>query len=266
MIWKYFAGIFIIGIAALYTLRTHRRTQRHQARFQIYKSEAVKCSNPYNETEFAKVSKSLNGEEVFLHNQYFKRICGGTYVELGAHDGIGQDNTLAFHKILGWNGLLIEASPTMFKALQENRPDDMLVNAAVCNKPGDVHFIDQPYVGGIYEFMSPDFISFWHPSIDVNILPMIPCSTFDSIASGFNHTFFDFLSLDVEGGEYAILQTVGTIQFGVILVESDGRNPRKDYAVRSFLEDQGYLFDGKHSNSQWFINKQWFEIYKDIIY
>ena len=150
--------------------------------------------------------------------------------------------------------------------MQENRPGDILVNAAVCHKPGNVHFVDEEYVGGIYEFMNPEFVSRWHPAVDVKALPTIPCSTCELIAEQSNFTFFDFLSLDVEGGEYAILQTIGEIEFGVILVEADGGNPRKEQAVRSFLEDKGYLFDGKHSNSQCFVNKEWFEIYRDIIY
>lgn len=231
----------------------------------VPRTKAVKCSNTYDAATFYEVSESLNKEETFLHNQYFKGICGGTYVELGGHDGIGQDNTLAFHKILEWHGVLIEASPDRFTRLQANRPHDTLVHAAVCNTPGYVHFIDKEYVGGIYELMNPEFIARWHPQLNVKDLPTVPCSTFASIA-GEVDTFFDFLSLDVEGGEYQILQTMGDIEFGVILVESDGGNPRKDYAVRSFLEDKGYLFDGKHSNSQWFVNKKWHEIYRDVIY
>ena len=89
--------------------RTHART---------HTSRAVKCSHIFNRTEFVQKSKSLNGEETVLYDQYFKGICGGSYVELGAHDGIGQDNTFAFHKVLGWSGLLIEASPARFKELQ----------------------------------------------------------------------------------------------------------------------------------------------------
>jgi FkbM family methyltransferase len=228
-------------------------------------SQARKCTSFYNSTEFANVSRSLRGEEVFLHDQYFKGVCRGTYVELGAHDGVGQDNTLAFNSILNWTGVLIEPSPTRFKSLQTNRPDDVLINKAVCNKPGHVHFIDKRYVGGIYEFMNNEFLSRWHSNIDVNALPTISCSPLSSLVRD-SGTFFDFLSLDVEGGEYEVLQTMGNVKFGVILVESDGRNPRKDYAVRSLLEAKGYMFDGKHNNSQWFVNKQWHEVYVGIIY
>ena len=96
-------------------------------------------------------------------------------------------------------------------------------------------------------------------------LPTIQCSTFESIASK-DGTFYDFLSLDVEGGEFPVLETLGSIQFGVILVESDGRNPVKDYSVRSLLEKNEYIFDGKHSKSQWFVNKRWHNIYRDIMY
>lgn len=254
--------ISAIGVIILHSTYNHILKQRIPL---FPRSKAMKCSELYDSTIFAEMSESLNHEETILHDTYFKGLCGGSYVELGAHDGKGQDNTLSFHNMLHWSGLLIEASPSRFERLKANRPHDTLVNAAICNSPGHVHFIDVEYVGGIYELMNQDFIDFWHPSVDVSSLPTITCSTFESIAKQVD-TFFDFLSLDVEGGEYHILQTLGSIEFGVIFVESDGSNPKKDNAVRSFLNERGYLFDGKHNNSQWFVNKNWHHIYKDVIY
>lgn len=227
-------------------------------------SDAYRCLG-YNSSDFDNITTSLNDEESFLHNNYFKGVCGGRYVELGAHDGINQDNTLAFNEILNWTGLLIEPSPSRFKRLRKNRKRDTLVNEAICKASRTVHFIDRSYVGGILEYMNDEFIKYWHSKVDMTALPTIQCSTFESIASK-EGIFYDFLSLDVEGGEYPVLETLGNIQFGVILVESDGRNPLKDYSVRSLLENNGYIFDGKHSKSQWFVNKKWHSIYGDIMY
>ena len=233
----------------------------------VPRTGAYACPFHYNVSEFALGSQSLNMEEQALHDGYFKRVCGGSYIELGAHDGIGQDNTLSFHIMLDWTGVLIEPSPTRFQQLEENRPDDILIHAAVCASHGKVHFIDYEYVGGIYEFMNPEFREFWHPDVHIESLPTVECSPLEALVvqSNVRSTFFDFLSLDVEGGEYNVLQTLGKLQFGIILVESDGGNPLKDTAVRIYLEEQGYAFDGNHSNSQWFINKKWHHIYGDML-
>lgn len=228
------------------------------------RTNAYRCLG-YNVADFESVTTSLNDEESFLHSNYFKGVCGGRYAELGAHDGINQDNTLAFHKILNWTGLLIEPSPARFEKLRKNRKRDTLVNKAICQTSRTVHFIDRSYVGGILEFMNDEFINYWHSKVDMSALPTIQCSTFESIASK-DANFYDFLSLDVEGAEYPVLETLGSIEFGVVLVESDGRNPVKDYSVRSLLENNGYIFDGKHNRSQWFVNRKWHSIYRDIMY
>src|SRR5271167_2003545 len=44
----------------------------------------------------------------------------GTFVELGANDGVDQNNTLYFER-LGWRGVLIEPIPYLFEACVRNR-------------------------------------------------------------------------------------------------------------------------------------------------
>ena len=61
----------------------------------------------------------------------------GTFVELGAHNGLYTSNTAWFEAALGWRGVLIEASAKAFDELQRNRggPRNTLRNAVVC-EPG----------------------------------------------------------------------------------------------------------------------------------
>lgn len=264
---KLYAFLVVAAVFVCYPLYKESISNRISIR-TIPKSTAYRCPPSfYNASEFGLSSNSLNREEEILHDEYFKGICGGTYIELGAFDGIGQDNTLAFHNKLEWSGVLIEASPARFARLRIHRPGDVLVHAAICNAPVKVHFIDKEFVGGIYEFMNPEFIAFWHPDVNVEYLPTVQCSPLESIVeSETAQTFFDFLSLDVEGGEYHVLETMGKLQFGIIMVESDGGNPIKDTAVRTLVESRGYVFHRKFNNSQWFINDRWHHIYRNILH
>ena len=109
-------------------------------------------------------SKSQDKEDQYVVRKYFKGLCGGTYLELGALDGVRFSNSHLFEFGFGWSGVLIEPNPASFAKLQQNRPNNMLHNFAVCNSPRYVHFIESGdgAVTGILEFMAPSFRAAWH--------------------------------------------------------------------------------------------------------
>lgn len=51
----------------------------------------------------------------------------GFFVEVGAHDGLSQTNSLYFENV-GWSGLLIEPIPELYRRCTENRPASRTVN------------------------------------------------------------------------------------------------------------------------------------------
>lgn len=83
-----------------------------------------------------------------------------------------------------------------------------------------------------------------------------------------NTTYFDFFSLDIEGAELDALLSLdySKVGFGVILIEADGHNKRKNYALRTFLEQKGYSFLWSRERSDWFINKSFHSIYENFIH
>ena len=64
-------------------------------------------------------SKSQFDEELTLLPLLLQRngTGNGTFVELGAFDGMEAANTLVLEKCFGWRGLLIEANPSNFARL-----------------------------------------------------------------------------------------------------------------------------------------------------
>ena len=79
---------------------------------------------------------------------------------------------------------------------------------------------------------------------------------------------FDFFSLDVEGAEYGVLQSLDFTKysFGIIVVEADGHNQIKNMAVRTLLETNNYMYFHASGLNWWFYNRNWYEIYKDILH
>jgi FkbM family methyltransferase len=221
--------------------------------------------------------KSQNGEDGRLL-AIFNGLCGGRYLEMGAFDGIRHSNTHVFNKALGWKGLLIEAGPSAFHTLTQNRPNELaLVHAAVC-KDGKqtVHYVEPErknmgIVGGIWEFASPAFRKQWWKGLTIEQAIPIQCMPLRTIIEENvvgSPAYFDIFSVDVEGGEFEVLASLdfSKAAFGIVLVEMDDHNLRKNMAVRAILERNGYTFWEHNKNSQWFFNKDFDTIYQDVVY
>ena len=219
-------------------------------------------------------SQSREDQELL---QWFNGLCHGTYLEMGAFDGIIFSNSYVFNEEFSWKGLLIEFSPKSYFRLLKNRPNEIaLVNAAVCREAKTVHFVrplveDSHVVDGIWELAAPSFRdNIWQglnlTSPQVQPIQCLPLNEIIQEHVGMP-AFFDFFSLDVEGAELDALLSIDFSQvgFGIIFVEQDGRSKRKEIAIRTLLETNGYIFLEVKERSGWFINKHFWDIYKDVI-
>ena len=134
--------------------------------------------------------------------RWFGGTCGGTYLEMGALDGITYSNSHVFHKARQWKGVLIEASPPNYEKLVKNRPDEIAtIHAAVCNKARDVHWVrGKMATGGILEFASEHFKKNWWDEEAIKNAELVRCMPLHDILDSIGHSqlYFDFFSLDVE--------------------------------------------------------------------
>lgn len=71
----------------------------------------------------------------------------------------------------------------------------------------------------------------------------------------FGIKFVDFFSLDVEGGELAVLRSIDWdfTKFNVVAVEADGGNKEKDSAVQDLMVLKGFCYHGRFHRSVWFV-------------
>jgi hypothetical protein len=245
-----------------------------------------------------KINKSQSGED-FVLLRWFNGLCQGTFIELGALDGIKFSNSYLFEFALQWQGLLIEITPPSFAALQKNRPNNVLVHAGVCEQRQTIHYYNstanKTAVPGIVEFASPQFRQRWWPdlkadwsnSVEMECIPLqeiieehylpaikrkLPNSSYTSrVATATDDdktVHFDFLSLDVEGAEDQVLRSIdfNKVSFGIVLLEADDYNELKNLAVRVFLESKGYLFLKSEQRSYWFVHKQFDQIYRHVLH
>ena len=176
---------------------------------------------------------------------------GRIFVEFSALDGLLDSNSLHFEEEKGWNGLLIEANPATFGKLKRNRPGAKLCNAAIFDRNGVVQF--EQIEGGLYgwsgikETMEPQhterIIAKVPPAYRNTI--SVPCRTLDDVLGEFGIRHMDYLSIDVEGAELALLKVFPFTRYSIDLlgVEDNFGNPELDALLRAngfrFLQTVG---------------------------
>ena len=210
------------------------------------------------------LSVMYNNKKIFFHAEemqdfiaftYLKNIKknfgNGFFIEIGAHDGISGSTTKVFESI-GWNGICVEPNPNLFKKLIENRSCDC-INAAISSENIEfVKFINILNNGSFRSFLafglSDEDIKIKlnniqkaiynklnkYDKLDIEEL-YVNVQKFKTILDNYkeiNH--IDFMSIDVEGGEYNIVKTIDFAKytFSCVTIESHS-NEVRDVFIRN---------------------------------
>lgn len=137
---------------------------------------------------------ALNGLDRKLVS-LFDNTRNGTFIELGANDGLQQSNTLALAQKFGWTGILIEADPQLAGECRRNRPDSTVVCAAAGPARGISRLVAEDLVGSIVANATTEHVAV--------LVPCVPLSEIlDASGTG---PRLDLLSVDVEGYEMEVL-------------------------------------------------------------
>jgi FkbM family methyltransferase len=163
----------------------------------------------------------------------------GFFVEVGASDGIRLSNTYALEQELGWRGICVEPVPSAFEALCRNRPGAICSSRPLLDrKDVEVEFNiwDYTLLSGIV-----DFITARPETKDGRRVKMETETLTDVLDRSGAPAFIEYLSLDTEGSELAILKGVdwSRYRFGMIHVEHNYIEPARAQ-ICEFLTQQGY--------------------------
>ena len=175
----------------------------------------------------------------------------GTFVELGAYTGVELSNTFMLERCFNWTGLLIEANPQNFAQLAASPRTAMKKFAATCPKNQTPQSVRMTINGTIQRNLATaKVIETARGSVQETV--DVPCATLQRhMHDAGMHGKADFLSLDVEGSELAVLQTVDPSVFKVIMVEEELLVSTKDIidGVRVLLRRSNFVVP-KNSNQR----------------
>lgn len=216
----------------------------------------------YNANFVSAVYFRMRGSSSFSKNNLDLKLAQylnhrkGTYVEIGANDGIQQSNSKYFETFLGWKGVLIEPFPENFTKLQENRAKrNHFVNSACVDFSYSKNHVDL-----IYSDLMTTSVGLESDLLDMNehlkesekYLKRGKIHSFTAEARTMNSILvesgmpknIDFLSLDVEGAEISVLKGIDHEQyrFKYILVEC-----RNLDSMCRYLEAHGYSLENQFS-------------------
>jgi FkbM family methyltransferase len=168
---------------------------------------------------------------------------GGYFVEFGAADGLTMSNTWLLENQMGWTGVLAEPSPNWHADLQANRKCNLDLRC-VWTKTGEVlnfRATENAWLATIDSFSDGDGHAGLR-AVNSKVLPVKTVSLNDLLLENHAPRYFDFLSVDTEGSEFPILDSLDFDQWKprIICVEHNLVDAQR-VKIKNLLDGQGYV-------------------------
>lgn len=180
----------------------------------------------------------------------------GFCVEVGANDGLTGSNTWYFEQ-LGWRCLLVEADPELAQLCRERRPRSQVTQCAVVapSQVGTVRFTIVKAARGVSS-LSLDHRNLARLGIgsgkgEVEEVE-VPARTLDSVLEEASPPAIDFMTIDVEGHEWDVLQGFDIIRWAprFVIIERNRHFP--DGRIMRYLREHGYAWRRSTGVNDWF--------------
>jgi FkbM family methyltransferase len=187
-------------------------------------------------------------QDEILENNIFKGYKNGFYMDIGAHDGISINNTLYFEKNNHWKGVNIEPIKSVYDQLSINRPNDINLNVAISNIEGESDFLQNTgyteMLSGLiseYDIRHKNRISIennYHKSTSEII--KVKTRTIESICDEYSIKHINYLSIDVEGGEFNVIKSINFDKIFIDIIEFENNYDDITYPIIKYLENHNF--------------------------
>ena len=170
-------------------------------------------------------------------SRLFNGTKGGFFVEAGAADGVKLSNTLALELDYDWTGLLVEANPKFYDQIATWRRNVFSLRGCLAVK--NASSVETFVMSGVLSGLDP------HRRKEKAAEIQVQCFPITAILKALGNPTVDLFSLDVEGSESGVLETIAfeDVDVRVFLVEY-GDDRRRLEAVKDVLRRNAYAAVG----------------------
>lgn len=199
-------------------------------------------------------SKSQFYQDIFVLD-FFDFKQNGTFIDIGASDGVSLSNTYLLEKYYNWNGILIEPNPYWHKPLTKNRTSPICTQAIFSKSGLELTFINHflPELSKINNLSKKKLTSL---SREISNLILVNTISLNDIFQTFDLPHqIDYLSIDIEGLEFEVLKTFDFEKYDIRVLTCEHNNNFSKKKIISLLTSKGYTEVHKHESDieSWFV-------------
>jgi len=181
-----------------------------------------------------------NGQNVFV-KEVLKNKTNGFFVDAGAHDGEYLSNTLTLERDFNWTGLLVEPSPIELPNLRSKNRKSWIADVCLSptTQPSKLEYLHRPGYTIASKLKDKETESELKATWKVYRLQCFPLF---SLLSALGVKEIDYFSLDVEGVELKVLNSIpfDSVFIKVISVEFN-LIPEGKASLIAFMQSKGYI-------------------------
>jgi len=181
----------------------------------------------------------------------------GFFVEVGSCHPTNLSNTFLLETTYSWDGILIEPNPHMANLLRTQRKSQVFERAIAAGETIQLHLAQNPEFSSTESQLLKETHKLHDPTGEVIL---VKCSTLtDLLAKAHCPSNFDFLSLDIEGGELFALESLDLNRFRPLLISVEHNFGSSREFIAKYLINQNYVLDplsAKSSWDDWYIDRE----------
>lgn len=188
---------------------------------------------------------SQDGQDRFVADNVFAGRKGGCFVEVGANDGVTFSNTVFLERERQWTGLAIEPLPEIYAKLAANRKCHS-VQGCIADFDGQTQLTALTGFGEMLSGITANYAPEHLQRIEADLTAKggkkqtlaVVCYRLATLLQRYSLRTVDYLSIDCEGGEMAVLKGIdfGAVKFHCISIENNYSDPAQFF----FLKTRGF--------------------------